>query len=138
MPKRRGASPTQRTMNALRKQGYEPGIVERRNPKIKWKTHDLYGIIDLIAVRPLVVLGVQATSATNVGARVKKAMAEPRLLQWLASGARFEVWGWRKIKATGRWEPKVVSFWLDEELELRWGVVEQEPEEIDDGADGSL
>lgn len=37
---------------------------------------------------------VQATSATNVAARVKKCLAEPTTAALVARGVSCEVWGW--------------------------------------------
>jgi hypothetical protein len=59
----------------------------------KWDPHsrtraDLFGFAD--------VLAVQATSASNHAARVRKAQALPALRAWLAAGCAFEVWSWRK------------------------------------------
>jgi hypothetical protein len=65
---------------------------------------------DIIAVRrgeP--VLAVQATSHSNVSARVRKAVASPGLHAWLATGhAAFEVWGWSK-GGGGKWQVRRVS-----------------------------
>ena len=36
-----------------------------------------------------------------------KAKAIAELQSWLATGARFQVWGWAKIN--GRWHPKIVE-----------------------------
>lgn len=91
-------SPTERTLRLLREMGYQVEVVERWNPYSKTR-QDLFGCIDLVAVREgFPVLGVQATSRSNVSARVRKAEQEPRLTPWLASGATFEVWGWGRVQ----------------------------------------
>ncbi len=70
---------------------------------------DLFGFADFVAVRDGFVLLVQATSWSNVSARVKKIRELPAHSVWLWSRHRFiEVWGWRKSKS-GRWEKKVVN-----------------------------
>jgi hypothetical protein len=46
-------------------------------------------------------LVLQATSASNHSARVKKAQALPQLRTWLEAGCTFEVWSWAKRR--GRW-----------------------------------
>lgn len=59
---------------------------------------DLFGVIDIVAITPEGIIGIQATS-NNGGthmARVHKALAEPRLVRWLKAGAKFQVWSWRK------------------------------------------
>ena len=97
------ASPTQRTLQRARKQGYLAAVVE------KWNAHarirqDLFGCIDVIACSEADgVLGIQATTKPNARARWCKAIAETRLRQWLGSGARFEVWGWHRMP-NGRWQ----------------------------------
>ena len=86
-------SPTQRTLKLLRAQGWTVQIVERWNPFAKIR-QDLFGGIDLVALKPGVCLGVQCTSATNHSARVAKLRAEPKLAAWVASGCRLEVISW--------------------------------------------
>jgi hypothetical protein len=96
------ASPTSRTTQHCRELGFQIGIVEHWNSHVKIR-QDLFGCIDMICCIPGVgLLGIQATSTSNVSSRMKKAKAEPRLRQWLESGAGFEVWGWGKNKKTGR------------------------------------
>lgn len=99
MPKTK--SPTARSLDELKSLGFAAQVVERWNAFAK-KRVDLFGVIDVVAVKPGVgVLGVQATSGTNHAARRAKALAEPRLRVWLASGGRFEVWSWEKQGARG-------------------------------------
>jgi hypothetical protein len=69
---------------------------------------DFLGCIDLVAVKPgEPILGVQATSADNVAARLNKARALPGLKAWLDAGAAFQVWGWALRK--GRWHVRRVA-----------------------------
>jgi hypothetical protein len=102
-------SPTARSLKLLRQQGYCCDVVERWLAAVR-RRRDYLGCIDIIACRrgeP--VLAVQATSASNVAARLKKDVATPGLHVWLATGhAVFEVWGWRK-NHTGRWEVRRVA-----------------------------
>jgi hypothetical protein len=95
------ASPTQRTLALLRREGYTAAVVERWIPKAGRRA-DLFGVIDLLAVKPGIVLGVQATAASNVSARVHKALAEPRLRTWLEAGAAFGIIGWARRGPRGR------------------------------------
>ena len=90
-------SPTQRSLRKLRDLGYTCAVVAN------WNSHahirqDLFGCIDILAVRPGEILGVQATTAPNAAAHVTKAKAEPRLWLWLEARCLFEVWAWRKGK----------------------------------------
>ena len=98
-------TPTQRALAVCREQGWAAGIVEKWNPHARIR-QDLFGCIDLIVADGHDgILGVQVTSGANVSARLAKAKAEARLVNWLSSGGRFEVWGFRKLakrKADGK------------------------------------
>jgi hypothetical protein len=110
------SSPCSRSLAYLRRQGYVAGVVERWNAHagVRGIRQDFLGIIDLIGVRvPLIgegggVLGVQATTADNLAARLKKARATPELHTWIGAGARFELHAWGKRK-DGRWHVRVVA-----------------------------
>jgi hypothetical protein len=70
---------------------------------------DLFHVGDVIAchaVRQELLL-VQATSLSNLSARLRKAKEQPELRTWLAAGGKFEVWGW--FKRSGRWQVKQVA-----------------------------
>jgi hypothetical protein len=99
-------TPTQRSLAKLKADGYTVAIVER------WSQHarirqDLFGIVDILAIRDGETLAVQTTSGSNVSSRVAKiadAEATPTIR---AAGWRFEVHGWRKLK--GRWACRVIE-----------------------------
>jgi hypothetical protein len=63
---------------------------------------DLFGVIDIVAVGHGHILGVQTTTGSNLSAREAKSLSEPRLLEWLRAGGRFELWGWRKVGPRGK------------------------------------
>ena len=90
-------TPTARTLEELRRQGYTPAVVEHWNPWAKIR-QDLYGFIDVLAVKEgeSGVLAIQTTSTDHSANRMTKAQASPNLRVWLACGNRFEVWGWAK------------------------------------------
>jgi len=89
-------SPTALSLARLRRDGFTADVVERWIPGANIR-RDYLGCIDLLAVRAgEPVLAVQATSDGHVSTRVAKAVAEPRLRAWLASGSRFQVWGWSR------------------------------------------
>jgi hypothetical protein len=95
-------SPTERTLNELRKQGYSVAVVEKWNPHARVRI-DLFGGIDLLAIRRRETLGVQATSGNNLKARVKKLTSLEGMKNWLEGGTRrLEVWGWTKYKKRGQ------------------------------------
>jgi len=93
-------SPTARSLAELRKRGYLADVVERK--VTKWISKDLFGIIDILAVRRGEVLGVQATSGSNVAARVKKIENHENVGAVREANIQLSVWGWRK-NAAGRW-----------------------------------
>ena len=102
-------SPTQRTLTFCRKQGWLPAVVEKWNPHARIR-QDLYGGIDLVVIRPGYrgLLGIQATSGGNTGAREEKLTELGPMISWLEAGLQLEVWGWRKVKRGNRqvWRPK--------------------------------
>ena len=86
-------SPTQRSLKELRRLGYQAQIVERWNQYAKVR-QDLFGGIDVLAVRHGECLGVQTTSGSHHSARVLKLRAEPKLRAWVDAGCLLEVWSW--------------------------------------------
>lgn len=110
-------TPTARTLKALRDDGWTAGVVERFNSHTLTR-HDLFGCIDIVAVRDGNTLGVQATSGSNAAARVKK-MRDTEAVAWLRAGNALEVWGWRKVKLKRggkavRWQASVRPVLLSE------------------------
>ena len=111
-------SPTSRTLKRLRAEGWTAEVTER-----------LFRFIDVLAIHPeRGTLAVQATSGSNLSARVAKIRAEPRALIWLHAGKghhRIQVWAWRKLKVKRggkaiRWMPKIeeitaASWWFQHE-----------------------
>ena len=63
-------SPTQRSLEYLREQGYFCAVVEKWNSFTKQR-QDLWGWCDILAIRENEVLAVQVTS-TGVAERIKK------------------------------------------------------------------
>jgi hypothetical protein len=104
----------------LRRSGYFAEVVERwipipdraaaedkdakPGPPTRPIRRDLFSCIDIVAIRTGIagVLGVQATSASNVAARVSKARKLAALVTWLRTGNAYEVWGWSQGDG-GRW-----------------------------------
>jgi hypothetical protein len=108
-------SPTARSLAWLRKEGFRACVVERWLPRVE-KRRDAFGFGDVLAAHPVhkIVMLVQATSATNVSARLSKARAIPELAAWLRSGGTFEVHGW-SFQA-GKWRVRRVGV-KEEDLE---------------------
>jgi hypothetical protein len=97
-------SPTQRSLEYLREQGYHCEIVEKWNP---WRRirQDLWGWCDILAIRRDEVLAVQVTSS-GVAARIKKIQESDTVLRVREAGIRVEVHGWTK-RANGRYALRV-------------------------------
>lgn len=85
-------SPTARTIAWYSDLGYTVDIVERRITS--FVTRDLFGFIDLIAIRRDETLALQVTSASNVSARVKKINEHPLLPRVREAGWGILVVGW--------------------------------------------
>jgi len=93
------SSPTQRTLQLLRRQGYNPQIVERFN---SWsgQRSDLFHIIDILILTPKSVIGIQSTG-TDFSGHKKKLMEEEKdnSFFWLSTkGTELFLIGWRKVK----------------------------------------
>ena len=117
------ASPLQRTKNEqIESLGRDCGIVERfiHNRNVGYRS-DLFGIFDLMSMRPEHgIIGVQCCS-TDFSAHLKKITQEKccTTLKWLASGGRIELWGWRKTKLFRgskaiRWTPRIKEITVDD------------------------
>lgn len=118
-------SPTSRTLEYFRADGWVIGNVERWIPYAKNdpRSHfrsgekaDLFGIIDMIAVRPGHILGIQSTG-TAFAAHVRKIMDSEMTVPWLESGAGLILIGWRKVlkKREGKlkiYRPRIMDFML--------------------------
>lgn len=99
-------SPTQLTLKLLREQGWTVEVTEKWIPGANIRK-DLFGFIDLVALKDGQTLGVQATSYSNISARVKK--IESAELLSAVRKASWQVWviGWRK--QNNRWVHKIVD-----------------------------
>lgn len=93
-------SPTQRSLQYCRKQGWVAGVTERWNSYVKIR-QDLFGFIDIIMLDGG-ILAIQATTISNMAARRKKILAEHRARSWLDAGGGIEVWGWAKRGKVGK------------------------------------
>lgn len=104
------STPTSRTLEALRADGWTAEVVERFNSFTKRRT-DLIGCVDILAFCPeMGFLGVQACAGASHAARAAKVRAEPRAALWLAAGGRLEVWSWTKAGKAGKrklWKARV-------------------------------
>lgn len=98
-------SPTQRSLEYLREQGYHCEVVEKWNSFTRQRK-DLWGWCDILAIRKDEVLAVQVTSTSNVSARIKKIQDSDTVGFVRDAVIRIEVHGWSK-KSNGRYEIRV-------------------------------
>ena len=103
--KPRAKSPTARSLEYWRSQGYLCDVVERRLPR-NFVTKDLFGFIDILAVKDEDIVGIQ-TTAQAVAARVTK-ITEHENYPAVIRAMRIVVEGWRK-NAKGRWVRREVE-----------------------------
>jgi len=87
-------TPTQRTLAYLREQGYLCAVVEHWNSWARIR-QDLFGFIDILAIKKDETLAVQCTS-TGVAARVKKIQESEYLSRVREAGWKILIVGWRK------------------------------------------
>jgi carbonic anhydrase len=100
-------TPTARTLAFLRKAGWLAWVVEKWIPQTRQRS-DLFGFIDVLAIREGETLAVQSTSGSNVSSRVKKITEHENVARVRAAGWAIHVHGWRK-NAKGRWELREVD-----------------------------
>lgn len=91
-------SPTSRSLAVLRELGYTVAVVERWNPHARIR-QDLFGFIDILAIKRDETLAIQAT-ASGVSDRIKKIMSSELLPKVREAGWKIQVWGWRKSLKT--------------------------------------
>jgi hypothetical protein len=111
------SSPTQRSLKKLRAEGYMAEVVEKFNRFAGpfGQRKDLFGWMDILAVRGDEVIGVQSTSGSNASARVNKIVALQSADAWLVSrNRRIVVHGWAKRGPRGK-----VKRWTCAETEIR-------------------
>ncbi len=99
-------SPTALSLNQLRKDGWQCQVVEKTLPKTFIK-QDLFGFIDILAVRDGVTMGVQATDYTSVSKRVNKIALLDTVDAVRKAGWKLVVWGWHKVG--NRWTYREVD-----------------------------
>jgi hypothetical protein len=97
-------TPTQRSLQYLREQGYLCEVVEHWNPFARVRK-DLWGWCDILAIKKNEVLAVQVT-ASAVADRIKKITLSDTVGAVRESGIRIEVHGWRK-NAAGKYVMRI-------------------------------
>lgn len=94
-------SPTARSLKHLRDAGHVADVVEKWIPGANIRK-DLFGFIDILAIKDNQVVAVQATSDSNVSSRVNKITDHEHLALVRRVGWSVYVHGWKK-NTKGRW-----------------------------------
>lgn len=116
--RKKGTSPTARTLAECKKHGWPAQVVEKYNSFVK-RRFDLFGCIDVVAITPGGILGIQAAAGRresgggDIASHRTKILAEPRIKQWIEAGGRFELWSWSdqgKREGRKRWQLRIELF----------------------------
>ena len=78
-------SPTQRTQARLKALGWTTAIVERWNQYAKVR-QDLFGFIDVLAIKGPRTIGVQTTTCDHLAERIEKIRNLPAAHTWACPG----------------------------------------------------
>lgn len=97
-------SNTTRSIALLRDRGYQAERTEHYNPFCK-RYFDLFGFIDILAVKEGCTLAIQTTSRGGMSQRRRKILEHENLAAVLAAGWGVELHGWDKRNR--RWRVKV-------------------------------
>lgn len=94
-------TPTELSLRQLRAEGWTVDVCERwvpGGPGMSGRRRDLFGMLDLLALRDGRTMGVQTTSHTNVAARLTKMTDDehgPALVEMRSAGWLIVIHGWR-------------------------------------------
>jgi len=99
-------SPTQRSLKLLRDEGYFCAVAEYWNSFTKTRK-DLFGFIDIVALKDGETLAVQTTTNKNAPARIRKIEGLDSYPIVKRAGWKVVVHGWRKLKSTNKWECRI-------------------------------
>ena len=98
-------SPTQLSLAKLREEGYTCWITEHWNNWSKTR-QDLFGFIDILALKGNETLAIQTTTATNLNARCKKIADHENVGAVREAGWTIHVHGWHQDDKR-KWHCKV-------------------------------
>jgi len=100
-------SPTQLTLKKLKNEGYiTVQVTEHWNAWARIR-QDLFNIIDVLAVKDGITIGIQVTSKANVNARIKKIADSEHISNLRDANWKILVHGWYKEK--NRWKLKEID-----------------------------
>ena len=102
---------TKKSLEKLRKEGYLCAIVENWNAFAHIR-QDLFGFIDILAIKEREILGVQTTSKTNKQSHINKILQHKNFMPVKKSGIKIILHSWGKGKNGKR------IIWVCDEQEL--------------------
>jgi len=110
-------TPVQRTLKYFRSKGWVCEKVERWNP-YAGKRQDVFGFIDVMAILPECICGIQACGQA-FSAHDKKIRASGKARKWVEAGQKVILCGWRKVKKKrgGKmyiWRPRIKEYTLED------------------------
>lgn len=97
-------SPTARSLAFYRAYGMRAHVVERWIPRARRRV-DLFGFIDIVCItHGRAIFGIQATTTSNLAARVTKIRLHcaAAAREWLEAGGHLAVHGWSKKGPRGK------------------------------------
>lgn len=117
-----GISPTSRTLEYLRSQGWEADKVEQFNPHAGkfGQRKDMFGFGDIVAMGEGSIIAVQSCGSAFSEHHRKITEDEkvaPLARRWVENNGRLLLIGWRKVKLKRggkamRWEPRIREYSL--------------------------
>ncbi|PID44080.1 MAG: hypothetical protein CSB48_02870 [Proteobacteria bacterium] len=117
-----GISPTSRTLEYLRSQGWVADKVEQFNPHAGkfGQRKDMFGFGDIVCMGENSIMAIQSCGQDFSGHHKKITEDEkvaPLAYQWIKNGGRLILIGWRKVKLKRggkamRWSPRIKEYEL--------------------------
>jgi hypothetical protein len=86
---------TQRTLKYLRDEDYTTAFVEKYVHQVK-KKFDMFGIIDIVAIKPGETVGVQSCGP-DFTSHDRTILEHENSLKWLEADNRLMLIGWNKV-----------------------------------------
>ena len=119
-----GISPTSRTLNYIRSQGWKADKVEQFNPYAGkfGQRKDMFGFGDIVAMGEKSIIAIQSCGQSFSEHHRKltedEKVAENALL-WIENGGRLMLIGWRKVKLKRggkamRWMPRIKEYSIED------------------------
>lgn len=120
--RKKPASMVQKCNEELRRRGCLYGVVEKfvRFPPPGHRV-DLFGVIDIVALVPGAILGIQASTGKGHAAHRTKILASSKAREWVARNGRLELWSWALQGGRDqrkRWTLRIEAFTLESPWQL--------------------